>query len=308
MRKKKIKRIIKISILILIISWMIICQFIMQFRERDDYLKNKFKEKGVDLFIATAKIDGHDLHYGKTGNDSASTLFFIHGTPGSFSDFGRYLRDNQLIRHYRLISVDRPGFGYSDFGNTMDLEHQANLISLLIDSLSNSKPVYLIGHSLAGPLVIKLAAMKPSEVNGILVLAGSTDPSQEPSRWWRPIITYSPLRWMIPTSFRYSNEELYWLKDDLVKLKDDFPKVVCPVHIFHGDNDDLVPVANAEYTKKLLVNSKNATTTIFSGGDHFMVWNKYSEIKKQLLELEDYDNTFTISWLSFPSCQNEAMN
>lgn len=287
MNKKKRRKTIRITILVLIISWMITCQFIMQFRESDSHLKNKFKENGVDLFTKTIKIDGHGLHYAKTGNDTASTLFFIHGTPGSLNNFERYLADTELIHHYRLVSVDRPGFGYSDFGNTMDLQHQADLVSALIDSVSNNKQVYLIGHSLAGPLVVKLAAMKPSAVNGIVVLAGSTDPSAEPARWWRPIITYSPLRWMIPTSFRYSNEEQYWLKDDLVKLKDEFPGVICPVHIFHGDNDDLVPVANADYTKKMLVNSKNVTTTIFPGGDHFMVWNKYDEIKKQLLDLED---------------------
>ena len=266
---------------------MITCQFIMQFRVTDDHLKKIFKENGVSLFIGTTKIGGHELHYVKTGNDTASTLFFIHGTPGSLSNYGRYLADSELIRRYRLVSVDRPGFGYSDFGNTMDLAHQANLISSLIDSLSNSKQVYLVGHSLGGPLVAKLAAMKPSVVIGILVLAGSVDPSQEPSRWWRPIITYTPLRWMIPTSWRYSNEELYWLKDDLVKLKDDFPNVRCPVYIFHGDKDENVPVANADYTKKMFVNSKNVVTTIFPGGDHFIVWNKYDEIKKKLLDLQN---------------------
>lgn len=266
---------------------MIVCQFIMQFREPDKYLVKKFQENGVDLFTATIKIEGHDLNYGKTGNDTASILLFLHGTPGSLSDYGRYLRDSQLRDRYQLISIDRPGFGYSDFGNTMDLEHQAKLISSLIDSISNNKPVYLVGHSLAGPLVIKLAAMKTSTVKGILVLAGSVDPSQEPARWWRPIIMYSPLRWMIPTAWRYSNEEQYWLKDDLVELKGDFPKVTCPVYIFHGDRDDLVTVANAHYTRRMLVNSKNVTITIFPGGDHFMVWNKYGEIKKQLLDLKD---------------------
>ena len=288
MNKKKRRRIIKISILLLIAAWMITCQFIMQFREPDNYLKKQFKENGVELFTETIKIDGHDLHYAKTGNDTASTLFFIHGTPGSLSNYERYLEDIELMRNYRLISVDRPGFGYSDFGNTMDLEHQANWISSLIDSLSNNKPVYLIGHSLGGPLVVKLAAMKPSIVRGILILAGSTDPSQEPARWWRPIIIYSPLRWMIPTSWRYSNEEQYWLTDDLVKLKDDLPKVTCPVYIFHGDKDELVPLDNADYTKRMLVNSKNVTTRIFPGGDHFMIWNNYDEIKKQLLQLENY--------------------
>jgi pimeloyl-ACP methyl ester carboxylesterase len=259
----------------------------MQFRVTDKELRETFKASGIDIFISTIKINGHNLHYAKTGMDTASTIFFMHGTPGSLSNYERYLADSDLMSRFRLISIDRPGFGYSDFGNTMDMEQQANLISLLIDSLSNDKPVYIVGHSLAGPLVIKIAAMKPSTINGAVVLAGSTDPSQEPARWWRPIITYSPLRFMIPTSWRYSNEEQYWLKDDLVKLKNDFSNVICPVYIFHGDNDDLVPIANADYTKKMLVNSKSVKTKIFAGGDHFMVWNKYDDIKKQLLSLKD---------------------
>ena len=79
----------------------------------------------------------------------------------------------------------------------------------------------------------------------------------------------------------------YWLKDDLIKLKDYLPKVTCPVYIFHGDKDELVPIANADYTKRMLVNSKKAVTIIFPGGDHFMVWNKYDEIKKKLLNIEN---------------------
>jgi pimeloyl-ACP methyl ester carboxylesterase len=287
MNRKTKKRIIKISILVLIGSWMVTCQFIMQFRVTDDHLERGFEEHGIDFFIGTTRIDGHDLHYAKTGIDTASTLLFIHGTPGSLNDYHPYLTDSELVAHYRLISIDRPGFGYSDFGNTIDIEHQASLISALIDSFSNQKRIYLMGHSLAGPLVIKLAALKPSVISGIIILAGSVDPSLEPAGWWRPIVIYSPLRWMIPTSWRYSNEEQYWLKDDLVKLKNDFPNVSCPVYIFHGDKDENVPVANVGYAKNMLVNSKNVSIKIFEGGDHFLVWNKYDEIKRQLLKLEN---------------------
>jgi hypothetical protein len=35
------------------------------------------------------------------------------------------------------------------------------------------------------------------------------------------------------------------------------------------------------------VDSKKVTTTIFPGGAHFMVWNKYDEIKEQLPDLKN---------------------
>src|SRR4030095_14664730 len=274
---KILKRVIRFSVLALLVVWIFMCQFMMQDRVPDSYLKKKFSDKGLTLYTGIKKISGHDLHYAKTGNDTNSTLIFIHGTPGSLSNFQRYLQDSDLFNKYRVISIDRPGFGYSDFGNTMDLEHQANLIAGLLDSLSNNKPFYLMGHSLAGPLIIKIASIKPSTINGLIVLAGSVDPAQEGSRWWRPIITYSPIRWLVPREWRYSNEEQYWLKDDLEKIKDDFPKVICPVYIFHGDKDVLVPLSNADYTRRMLTNSSKVETKILPGENHFIVWTEYEE-------------------------------
>jgi len=72
----------------------------------------------------------------------------------------------------------------------------------------------------------------------------------------------------------------------LKKLKDDFPRVTCPVYIFHGDKDENVPVENAEYMTNKLVNSKSVNKTIFPEADHSIVWNKYYEIKTCLLNLE----------------------
>jgi pimeloyl-ACP methyl ester carboxylesterase len=186
---------------------------------------------------------------------------------------------------YRLISIDRPGLGYSDFGNTLNLQKQSALISLLLHSLSNGKPVHLVGHSLGGPLIVKIAADHPELVSSLVILAGAVDPSLEKKEYWRPVLTYTPLRWLVPSAMRYSNEELWYLKKDLKKLVDDFAKVTCPVLIFHGDKDNLVPIANVEYAKKMLTHAASVNTTIFSGANHFIVWTKYGEIKDALLRL-----------------------
>jgi pimeloyl-ACP methyl ester carboxylesterase len=282
---RKWKKVIKISILILLAAWIFLCQFLMQDRLSDEYLKADFAKKGLTLFTATLTINGRHLHYATIGDSTLPTLLFIHGSPGSLANFTPYLQDTELVKKYRMISVDRPGFGYSDFGNTANLEKQATIIAALIDSLDNHKPIYLIGHSLAGAVIIKLAALKLFAIGGLVVIAGSVDAEQEGNGWWRPVITYSPIRWLVPAAFRYSNEEQWLLKDDLIKLKNDFPKVVCPVYIFHGDKDEHVPVANTTYAEKNLVNTEMTESLIFYGENHFILWTKFKEIKNKLVDL-----------------------
>ena len=284
-KKKKRKRTLLISVGALLAVWIVIVRFMMQGHLTDSYAKKIFAERDINLFTATEKINGHHLHYVKTGNNDLPSIIFIHGSPGSWGAFMYYLQDKELASRFRLIAIDRPGFGYSDFGNPENLAKQAALISSLLSLLKNDKPMYLVGHSLGGPLIVKIAADNPSMINGLVMLAGSVDPSLEDKEYWRPVLTYSPLRWLVPSAMRYANEELWWLKKDLVKLKTDFSKITCPVYILHGDKDDHVPVANVDYVKKMLINSSKVEITILPGANHFIVWTKYKEIKNQLLQL-----------------------
>ena len=66
------------------------------------------------------------------------TLLFVHGTPGSWDAFKAYLKNKELLQYYRIISIDRPGFGYSDFGNAMNLTEQTKIIAAWMDSIYNN--------------------------------------------------------------------------------------------------------------------------------------------------------------------------
>ncbi len=89
------------------------------------------------LHTAVKIINVFPLHYVQTGNDSFPTLLFVHGTPGSWDAFQNYLKNSGLLQHYRIISIDRPGFGYSDFGNVRNISQQAAIISAWMDSVQN---------------------------------------------------------------------------------------------------------------------------------------------------------------------------
>ncbi|HEY6435585.1 MAG TPA: alpha/beta hydrolase, partial [Ignavibacteriaceae bacterium] len=84
---------------------------------------------------------------------------------------------------------------------------------------------------------------------------------------------------------RPSNEELWYLKKDLVNIKEDYEKIDVPVYILHGDKDQLVPVSNVEFMKKMFINSSSLSVTIFPNEDHFIPWTRYKEIKELLIHL-----------------------
>ena len=272
---------------IILIIWIIFAQSCMTFRKADDEMKKQFESKGVILKTATEKIDGRNLHYAQTGADSLPTLVFVHGTPGSWNAFADYLEDKDLLQKYRLISIDRPGFGYSDFGKAENLRRQSELISPLLHKLDNGQPMYLIGHSLGGPMIILLAADNPNFFDALVLISGSVDPAVEKPEKWRPLLFNTPLNLLVPGAFRPSNLELWYLKSDLVKLEEAYKKIDCPVYFIHGDKDTWVPPGNVSYAKKKLVNAKSIEEHMLPGGNHFIPWTKYKEIKSVLLRLDN---------------------
>jgi pimeloyl-ACP methyl ester carboxylesterase len=231
------------------------------------------------------EVDGHHLHYAMTGNESLPTIFFVHGTPGSWDAFEKYLKDRDLLHKFRLVSIDRPGFGYSDFGNPEHLAAQSQIISPLFAQLHNGQPMFIAGHSLGGPMIVKLVADNPGVFSGMVIISGSIDPAEEKPEKWRPILYKTPLNYFVPGALRPSNEELWYLKKDLVDLKKDFPRITCAVYFIHGAADDWVPPGNVEYGKKMLINASHVEETLIPGANHFIPWTKFNEIKQVLLKL-----------------------
>ena len=278
----------KISLIILavLMCWVILAQSCLKMRISDDQAKKEFAEKGLSLVTKTIVVNNFNLHYAITGNDSFPTLFFIHGSPGSWDAFKQYLEDPDLLKKYRMVSIDRPGFGYSQFGEAKNLIEQSSIISPLINTLKNGKPFYIIGHSLGGPLAVQIAADNPDNIYGMVLLAAAVDHQEEPTEKWRGFLYNTPFQYLLPGAFRPSNTEIWYLKKDLIPLVDQFAKITCKVWIVHGDKDNFVSVGNAEYAKKMLINAKSVHITILNGAPHFIPWEPwYKDVKLVLLNM-----------------------
>ena len=281
------KRIMKISLcgFIIILLWLIMAQSCMKFKISDSEAKKDFEKEGVVLSTKTVKVGKRHIHYAQSGNDTLPTIVFVHGSPGSWNAFTQYMKDTDLLRRYRMISVDRPGFGNSDFGKAEPLKEQSALISPLFKEWKNGKPIYLVGHSLGGPLIIQLYADNPELVSSLVLLAASVDPGEEKKESWRYIMDGAVMRYFMPGAFRPSNRELIFFKKDVYALQDKFAAVKGKVYIVHGSKDTFVPPGNAAYAAQKLINAASVETTMIDGANHFIPWQHYDTIKKVLMKL-----------------------
>ena len=282
--KRRFKRIFLV-LLVIIALWIISGQLFVKFRTSDATAKAGFKKAGIELKTETITLNNNHLHYVQTGSDSMPSLVFIHGSPGSWDGFEDYLKDKVLGAKYRMIAIDRPGFGYSDYGNVMQMKKQVDLIDALLQRLQNNKPMYLVGHSLGGPMIVWLAGENPGMYNGLVILAGSVDPAEEKPETWRKIFNNPVLGWLLPGAFRQSNSELLNFKKGVYDLQPMFAGVKCKVVIVHGAKDSFVPPGNATFAKNKLIHALSVKTIMIPGASHFIPWQHYAEIKKVLLNL-----------------------
>jgi len=275
------------KILLLPIILILLCFLLdacLTMRTSDKTAIRTFQSKGISLTTHTLHIKDRHLHYVSVGSDTMRTILFVHGSPGSWDAFESYLMDSALRAHFRLISIDRPGFGYSDYQEALDLEQGCALMASLIDSVNNGKPLYLVGHSLGGSIVPMLAAERPEAITAIVILAGAVDPAMEPKEHWRKAFATSPLRYLLPGAMRPSNDELWYFKTDVLHMADRLAQVKCRVYILHAVNDKLVDVRNVAYMKRTFIHAQ-VSDTIFPSGNHFIPWNHAEYIKKLLRDL-----------------------
>jgi pimeloyl-ACP methyl ester carboxylesterase len=245
-----------------------------------------FNSKKVSFLDTTIVIGKNKLHYIQTGKKGNPILLFVHGSPGSWDNFEKYLSDSLLLKKYYMIAVDRPGFGYSDFRKSKDLFAQTAILKQFVKTLPNNLPIYSVGHSYGGPIVTNLAIEMPNRFTAIVLLAGAVDPKAETPEKWRKLFVAKPLRYIVPGALQTANDELWWLKQDLYVMQKNLNKLTTNVLVIHGTKDNLVPYSNVAFVEREFINAKTIEVVTIKNANHFIPWEHFETIRQKLLDLK----------------------
>ncbi len=267
--------------------------------------------------MAKLIVNGAELFYKDWGN--GQPVVFSHGWPLSsdaFEDQMFYLAS----RGYRCIAHDRRGHGRSSqpwTGN--DIETYADDLSELINKL-NLKDAILVGHSTGGGEVTRYIGKYGTNRVSKAVLISAIPPLMQktPSNpGGLPISVFDQMRSSITADrsqffmdlsmqfYGYNRaganasegiRDAFWHQAMMCSfpaayfcvkafsetdLTEDLRKIDVPTLFLHGDDDQIVPIADSALLSSKIV--KNATLKVYSGAPHGMCTTLKQRVNEDLL-------------------------
>lgn len=263
--------------------------------------------------------DGADIFYKDWGPKDAPPLVFHHGWPLCGDDWDAQMLFF-LQQGYRVIAHDRRGHGRSSqTANGHDMDTYAADVAALVDKLDLKDAVH-VGHSTGGGEAARYAAkFGKRQRTAKLVLIGAVPPGLVKSTNYEGVIpreVFDGLRtqlsanradfyWTFPIPFYGYNREgaalneavrQNWWRQAMMGAANaqyecikafsetdftgDLRSIDIPVLILHGEDDQIVPVANARATAELL---KRPTLKVYPGLPHGMATTYADRINADLL-------------------------
>lgn len=110
-------------------------------------------------------LRGKEIHYFEQPGQGPPVVM-IHGLPGTHKDFDQVVG---LLQGRHVITIDRPGFGWSQ-GGWVPYQDQVEVVHEMLTQLRLS-PAIVVGHSFGGAVALGLARRYPHDIAKMILVA-----------------------------------------------------------------------------------------------------------------------------------------
>ena len=304
----------KISLSVIVI---IIVSLLYAVYGRKDLILSKayMKEKYTQPNSHFIKWKGGEIHYTESGK--GFPILMIHGFGGSNWDFK--ILDSLLNDKYRIIRVDLPGFGLSDFpesGYKEDfLKTYTDYFTFLIDTL-HLDSMYVMGNSLGGMMACNLELQHAENVKKMILFNSAGYDMKEAlkttnAEFFRKKYVQLLLKKGLPlfltrsrisrvcynkkilTDEKITRVNEMWNRDGNLHhiismvISGQFPdekqikNISCPTLIIWGRQDVILPV---KYADSFARDIKNNQKIIYDSCGHVPMMEKPEQVKRDVLK------------------------
>ena len=157
-------------------------------------------------------IDEITIHYRTydPGSDVLGKVVLLHGVGGSTFSFQR-IAPLLAQAGYAVLSVDQPGFGFSDPATAFvhSPENRAALLWHIMERLDGEDPAFepteawsIVGHSIGAQAAVELAREQPARVKSLALVAAALVKESFPlCCYWFPPVRWGMRSWLANSVF-----------------------------------------------------------------------------------------------------------
>jgi pimeloyl-ACP methyl ester carboxylesterase len=140
-------------------------------------------------------VDGGEMFTIDTGE--GPPVLLVHGSPVSSLEYRATIA--RLAVHFRVLAVDLLTFGRSSGPEDgADISQQVRALRTLLDTLQLDR-FHLVVHDWGGPIGLGAAALRPDQIDRLVLLNTSVRPDlRHPFYWWpmvAPVLGEATLVW-----------------------------------------------------------------------------------------------------------------
>lgn len=230
------------------------------------------------------KIDGIDIEY--TDSGSGQAVLLLHGWGANKESFS-FVAES-LDKHFRVITVDFPGFGASGEPPVpWGVEEYCSFVEKFNAALNIQNPI-IAGHSHGGRTAIRYASRNP--VHKLILLDSAGIKPKRKLSYYIRVYSYKAAKHLLKLpGLRHKREQILerfrkstgsddykqatpLMRQTLVKLVNEdlkayLPKIQAPTLLIWGELDTATPLEHGKLMEKLI---PNAGLVTMKGGSHWV--------------------------------------
>ena len=275
----------KLVLLFILITLFNKCLVLNKYNQSDRDLSYHYKSHVVKPSYKSVPFLQRKIHYAVIAkNDSLPLLVFVHGAPGAWYGYMNLMDDTLLQKKFKMISVDRLGYGKSGYGNAeLSTQQQALSIKSIIEKENtNNKKVILFGRSYGAPITAWLAINYPENIDKLFMISPVIDPAKEKFYWFSKAGKWKAVQWLLPEMLNVATAEKYAHQNEMKLMFPIWKDLCIPTTVITGEIDHIADTANFTFAKKYLTNCDTTLIKLKNVG-HLVTYDRPELIRNLLL-------------------------
>ncbi len=275
------------GLIILILSVLLTSCF-SRYLISEKQVRKHYASKAIKPEIKIIKNDTLSLCVASVGADTLPMLLLIHGAPGSLWGYMNLMDDEDLQKHFHIVSVDRVGYGKSALKMKKKRKYvtsiatQAKALLPVFELNHSDQKVIVLGRSYGAPIAAKMVTLVPEKVKELIMVSPVIDPDKEKFYWFSKWGRNALIQLFLPGAFNTATAEKYSHSEELKKLLPVWQNLLLPTTVIQGGNDWIADPTNIDFAKKH-IKSKKAQYIFLNNAGHMITYTHLDMIKEMLL-------------------------